>query len=250
MARSRARHPVHGPAIGVSQEAAAGHPDGHCGRYRRVRLGLDAGRDRPPPGGHRPSRNSSGPRYAVYALPAREHDRHLWAQGKESETERFGDRDPKNTIDQGRACLDVDCRETLGTRPIPLRVTSFSDAVQTAPAMCKVVCDPVPNGTFHLIEGHGHVSRVRHKPDVLAAKLREISSPNSSRPVPGFRRARHWPLMVRRADEMPDRSFGPIRAGGVSPPLRPVTSRPAPRHRSWRSHRRHNPGQRGRQPCR
>lgn len=42
--------------------------------------------------------------------------------------------------------------------------------------MCKVVSDLAPNGTFYEIPGLGHVSMLRHKPEVIAAQLREILS--------------------------------------------------------------------------
>ncbi|MEM8730475.1 MAG: hypothetical protein AAGF79_11205 [Pseudomonadota bacterium] len=51
---------------------------------------------------------------------------------------------------------------------------AFSEDVQTPPAMCKVVADLVPDGTFHEIAELGHVSMVRHKPDVVAETLRKI----------------------------------------------------------------------------
>ena len=115
------------------------------------------------------------PHYAVYAFPAKAlHDPALWAQVKESYTERFRDRDPKDTIDQWQACLDFDCRDALRTCPVPFHVIAFSEDVQTAPSMCKVVSDLVPNGTFHEIAGLGHVSITRHKPEVVAAKLKDI----------------------------------------------------------------------------
>lgn len=115
------------------------------------------------------------PHYAAYAFPAKAlHDPELWAQVKESYTERFRDRDPQDTIDQWQACLDFDCREGLKTCPVPFHVIAFSEDVQTAPSMCKVVSDLAPNGTLHEIPGLGHVSLVRHKPGVVAAKLREI----------------------------------------------------------------------------
>jgi 3-oxoadipate enol-lactonase len=115
------------------------------------------------------------PHYAVYAFPAKAlHDPDLWAQVKDSYTERFRDRDPKDTIDQWQACLDFDCREALKTCPVPFHVISFSEDVQTAPSMCKLVSDLAPNGTFHEIAGLGHVSMVRHRPDEVAARLRDI----------------------------------------------------------------------------
>ena len=115
------------------------------------------------------------PHYAVYAFPAKAlHDPEIWAQVKASYTERFRDRDPQDTIDQWQACLDFDCREALKSCPVPHHVVAFSEDVQTAPAMCKVVADLVPNGVFHEVPGLGHVSMTRHKPEVVARKLREI----------------------------------------------------------------------------
>jgi len=115
------------------------------------------------------------PHYAAYAFPAKAlGDPELWAQIKESYTLRFRDRDPQDTIDQWQACLDFDCREALKACPVPFHVISFSEDVQTPPAMCKVVSDLAPNGVFHEIPELGHVSMVRHRPDVVAAKLLEI----------------------------------------------------------------------------
>ena len=115
------------------------------------------------------------PHYAVYAFPAKAlHEPELWEQIKASYTERFRDRDPQDTIDQWEACLEFDCREGLKTCPVPMHVIAFSEDVQTAPVMCKVVSDLAPGGVFHEIPGLGHVSMTRHKPDIVADKLREI----------------------------------------------------------------------------
>ena len=115
------------------------------------------------------------PHYAAYAFPAKAlGEPGLWAQIKDSYTTRFRDRDPQDTIDQWQACLDFDCREDLKSCPVPFHVIAFSEDVQTPPAMCKVVSDLVPKGTFHEIPELGHVSMVRHRPDIVAAKLREI----------------------------------------------------------------------------
>ncbi|MEG9862195.1 MAG: alpha/beta hydrolase [Parvularculales bacterium] len=121
------------------------------------------------------------PHYAVYAFPAKAlHDPGLWAELKESYTTRFANRDSKDLIDQWEACLEFDCREGLKTCPVPFHVISFSEDVQTAPSMCKVVADLAKDGTFYEIEGLGHVSMMRHKPDVVAQKLREIIFSNLS----------------------------------------------------------------------
>ncbi|MBF2759573.1 MAG: alpha/beta fold hydrolase [Ectothiorhodospiraceae bacterium AqS1] len=115
------------------------------------------------------------PHYAAFAFPAKAlHDPALWAQIKPAYTERFANRSPKDLIDQWQACLDFDCREGLKSCPVPMHVIAFSEDIQTAPAMCKVVSDLAPNGVFHEIPGLGHVSMTRHRPEVVAAKLREI----------------------------------------------------------------------------
>ena len=115
------------------------------------------------------------PHYAVYAFPAKAlHEPELWEQIKASYTERFRHRDPQDTIDQWEACLEFDCREGLKTCPVPMHVIAFSEDVQTAPVMCKVVSDLAPGGVLHEIPGLGHVSMTRHKPEVVANKLREI----------------------------------------------------------------------------
>jgi len=115
------------------------------------------------------------PHYAVYAFPAKAlHDPELWETLKASYTERFRDRDPQDTIDQWEACLEFDCREGLKSCPVPFHVISFSEDVQTAPSMCKVVSDLAPEGHFYELPGLGHVSMLHHRPEVVAAKLRDI----------------------------------------------------------------------------
>ena len=113
--------------------------------------------------------------YAAYAYPAKAlHEPELWSAVKEAYTARFGGRDPKDLIDQWEACLDFDCRAALPRCEVPMHVIAFSEDVQTAPSMCKVVADLAADGHFHEIAGLGHVSLLRHRPEVVAAKLREI----------------------------------------------------------------------------
>ncbi len=115
------------------------------------------------------------PHYAVYAFPAAALGDHaFWAEVKEAYTARFAGRDPQDTIDQWEACLEFDCRDALKTCPVPFRVIAFSQDIQTPPAMCQVVADLAMDGKMYEIADLGHVSMTRHKPDVVAAKLREI----------------------------------------------------------------------------
>jgi pimeloyl-ACP methyl ester carboxylesterase len=113
--------------------------------------------------------------YAPYAYPAKAlHDPALWGEVKEAYRARFADRDPQDLIDQWQACLDFDCRDRLPGCPVRMHVIAFSEDVQTAPSMCKVVADLAMNGHFHEIPGLGHVSLLRHRPDVVAEKLVQI----------------------------------------------------------------------------
>ncbi|MEM6577588.1 MAG: alpha/beta hydrolase [Pseudomonadota bacterium] len=115
------------------------------------------------------------PHYAVYAFPAAAlGDKELWEEIKTAYTARFAGRDPQDTIDQWQACLDFDCRDALRTCPVPFRVIAFSQDIQTPPAMCRVVSDLAMDGQFHEIEGLGHVSMSRHRPDLVADRLLQI----------------------------------------------------------------------------
>ncbi len=115
------------------------------------------------------------PHYAPFAFPAKAlHDASLWNEIKPLYTQRFSERNPKDLIEQWQACLDFDCRDQLPHCPVPLHVISFSEDVQTAPSMCKVVSDLAPNGVFHEIPELGHVSMISHRPELVAAKIRSI----------------------------------------------------------------------------
>ena len=115
------------------------------------------------------------PHYAAFAYPAKAlHDPAIWSEVKAAYTARFGGREPQDLIDQWQACLDYDCRARLPDCPVPFHVVAFSEDVQTAPAMCKVVADLARDGTFYEIPGLGHVSLNRHRPDVVADQLRRI----------------------------------------------------------------------------
>lgn len=76
------------------------------------------------------------PHYAVYALPAKSlSDPDVWGPMKESYTQRFANRNPQDLIDQWEACLNYDCREALKSCAVPMHVISFSEDIQTPPAL-------------------------------------------------------------------------------------------------------------------
>ncbi len=115
--------------------------------------------------------------YAAFAYPARAlADPVVWDKVKTAYGPRFGDRDPDDLIAQWQACLDFDCRADLGRCQVPIHAIGFTEDVQTPPSMVREVADLAANGTYHEIDGLGHVSFTRHAPDVVAARLREILS--------------------------------------------------------------------------
>ncbi len=113
--------------------------------------------------------------YAAFAYPARAlSDPEVWSKVKTAYGPRFGGRDPEQLIAQWQACLDFDCRETLKSCPVPIHAIGFTEDVQTPPSMVREVARHAANGTYHELEGLGHVSFTRHRPDDVAALLRRI----------------------------------------------------------------------------
>lgn len=115
--------------------------------------------------------------YAAYALPAKAlGDPEIWRPLKEAYRVRFAEREPQDLIDQWQACLDFDCRTALPHCPVPIHAIAFSEDVQTPPAMVREVAELAKNGVFHELPGLGHVSVTRHRPDLVNAKLAEITN--------------------------------------------------------------------------
>ena len=115
------------------------------------------------------------PHYAAYALPAKAlGDPAIWEPVKAAYTTRFAERAPKDLIDQWEACLEFDCRDGLKTCPVPIHAVSFSEDVQTPPAMVKVVADLAQDGHFYELPGLGHVSVARHAQPAVNRLLGEI----------------------------------------------------------------------------
>lgn len=110
--------------------------------------------------------------YAAFAYPAQAlGDEALWERIKAAYTVRFADRDPEMLIAQWQACLDFDCSEGLATCSVPIHAVAFAQDIQTPPAMVKKVADLAADGHFHLLEGMGHVSFARHRPNEVNAYL-------------------------------------------------------------------------------
>lgn len=113
--------------------------------------------------------------YAAFAYPARAlSDPAIWAKIKAAYGPRFSERVAEDLIAQWQACLDFDCRETLKFCPVPIHAIGFTEDVQTPPAMVREVADCALHGVYHELEGLGHVSFTRHRPDAVATKIREV----------------------------------------------------------------------------
>lgn len=118
--------------------------------------------------------------YAAFAYPAQAlGDEALWARIKAAYIPRFGGRDPEMLIAQWQACLDFDCSRDLETCPVPIHAVAFAQDVQTPPAMVQKVADLAADGHFHLLEGMGHVSFARHRPDEVNAYLAGLIRDNT-----------------------------------------------------------------------
>ena len=77
-------------------------------------------------------------------------------------------------VAQWQACADFDVSTELPSCDIPLHLIGFSLDIQSPPNLGRKAAELAKNGTFHLIEGLGHLSLAGHRPDVVNAKIREI----------------------------------------------------------------------------
>jgi hypothetical protein len=57
---------------------------------------------------------------------------------------------------------------------VPIHAVGFSLDIQSPPNLGQRVAKLAKNGTFHLVEGLGHLSLVGHKPEVVNAKIKSI----------------------------------------------------------------------------
>lgn len=118
--------------------------------------------------------------YAAFAYPAQAlGDEALWERIKAAYTVRFAGRDPEMLIAQWQACLDFDCSDGLRSCPVPIHAVAFAEDVQTPPAMVRKVAELAADGHFHLLDGMGHVSFARHRPDEVNAFLARLIAENA-----------------------------------------------------------------------
>ena len=103
-------------------------------------------------------------------------DDQLWEKCKPIVEKAYSDRNSEMLSAQWQACLEYSALEELPNCKRPLHVIAFDQDMQTPPARGKIVSDAASDGHFHLLNGLGHCSLFRHKPKVVADKIREIIS--------------------------------------------------------------------------
>ena len=103
-------------------------------------------------------------------------DDQLWEKCKPIVERAYSDRDNEMLSAQWQACLEYSALEELPNCERTLHVIAFDQDMQTPPARGKIVSDAASDGHFHLLKGLGHCSLFKHKPKVVADKIREIIS--------------------------------------------------------------------------
>ena len=101
-------------------------------------------------------------------------DDDLWTKCKPVVAAAYAERDGDMLAAQWQACLDYSSMDRLHGCTRPLHVIGFGQDMQTPPARGRLVADAAPDGHFHLLEGMGHCSLFRHRPEAVAGKIREI----------------------------------------------------------------------------
>ena len=106
-------------------------------------------------------------------------DNDLWTKCKPVVAAAYAERDGDMLAAQWQACLDYSSMDRLPGCTRPLHVIGFEQDMQTPPARGRLVADAAPDGHFHLLEGMGHCSLFRHRPEAVAGKIREIIESHS-----------------------------------------------------------------------
>ena len=101
-------------------------------------------------------------------------DEDLWTKCKPVVATAYAERDGNMLAAQWQACLDYSSMDRLPGCSRPLHVIGFEQDMQTPPARGRLVANAAPDGHFHLLEGMGHCSLFRHRPEAVAGKIREI----------------------------------------------------------------------------
>lgn len=113
--------------------------------------------------------------YGVFMYPPEVIDNdELWEKLLPFVGASYGEREGALLIGQWQACIDFDVTEELKSCEVPIHAIGFSLDIQSPPNLGRKVAELAKDGTFHLIEGLGHLSLVGHKPDLVNRKVEDI----------------------------------------------------------------------------
>ncbi|NQV45047.1 MAG: alpha/beta hydrolase, partial [Rhodospirillales bacterium] len=113
--------------------------------------------------------------YGVFMYPpAVIDDDELWAKLEPFIGASYGDREGPLLMGQWQACCDFDVTAELPHCDVPIHTIGFSLDIQAPPSLGRKAAELAKNGTFHLMEGLGHLSLIGHKPEVVNARIEEI----------------------------------------------------------------------------
>lgn len=97
-----------------------------------------------------------------------------WERLSEVIEAAYTNRDSESLCAQWEACLAFDVLDELPDCSVPIHAIGFGCDVASPPALSKEIADTAANGTFHLVEGLGHLSLMGHEPDIVNKLIREI----------------------------------------------------------------------------
>jgi pimeloyl-ACP methyl ester carboxylesterase len=86
----------------------------------------------------------------------------------------YGEREGPLLVGQWQACVDFDVTTELQACNVPIHAIGFSLDIQSPPNLGRKAAKLAKNGTFHLVEGLGHLSLVGHRPQIVNAKIHSI----------------------------------------------------------------------------
>ena len=125
--------------------------------------------------GHRLPGDFAMAHYALLMYPSEVlGDTELWERCKPVVVAAYAERDSDMLAAQWQACLEYSAMDRLVGCTRPLHVIAFDQDMQTPPARGRLVAEAAADGHFHLLKGLGHCSLFRHRPETVAAKIRQI----------------------------------------------------------------------------
>jgi pimeloyl-ACP methyl ester carboxylesterase len=113
--------------------------------------------------------------YGVFMYPPEVIDNdELWEKLVPFIGASYGEREGPLLIGQWQACVDFDVTNDLPKCDVPIHLIGFSLDIQAPPNMARRAASLAKNGTFHLLEGLGHLSLIGHKPEIVNRKIESI----------------------------------------------------------------------------